>query len=53
MNEKPQRPKLSERERMERQTHDEQQPPTNEEVRRALGFDLIPENKRPGRDRQH
>lgn len=39
--------KESVREYMERRTWSPEPPPTPEEIRRALGWDLIPENRRP------
>ncbi|WP_195763878.1 hypothetical protein [Pseudoduganella rivuli] len=39
--------KESVREWMERRTHAEDPPPTPADIRRELGWDLIPENKRP------
>ncbi len=35
------------REYMERRTYSSDPPPTPEEVRRELGWDLSPENRRP------
>lgn len=35
------------RDYMDRRTHSEDPPPTRDEIRKQLGWDLIPENKRP------
>lgn len=37
-------PKQLVREYLERRTHDEEPPPSPEEVRRQLGWGLVPEN---------
>lgn len=39
--------KESVREYMERRTHSVEPPPSKEEIRRQIGWDLIPENRRP------
>lgn len=41
--------KESVREYMERRTWSPEPPPTPDEIRQELGWDLIPENKRPDR----
>jgi len=38
------------REYLEQRTYSEDPPPTPEEIRRELGWWLIPENRRPDRD---
>lgn len=42
--------KESVREWMERRTWSPDPPPTPDEIRRELGWDLIPENRRPDRN---
>ena len=37
------------RDYMDRRTHSTEPPPSRDEIRRQMGWDLVPENKRPDR----